>query len=90
VALSAKLSSKLSLSSTFKKQPNSLQVNLSSKLARNSKLTSDEHKKQLENNLYLYCGVGDYKLDFCSKKQTTVTPKDHSAVATASKKLSEK
>jgi len=47
-------------------------------------------KKHLENNLCLYCGVGDYKLDFYPKKQTTVTPKGHGALATTSKKLLEK
>ena len=60
--------SKLLLSSTPKKQPNTSWVDLSSKLASNGKLTSDEHKKHLENNLCLYCGVGDHKLDSCSKK----------------------
>ena len=76
-------SSKLSLSSAFKKQPNTLQVDLSSKLASNSKLTSDERKKHLESNLCLYCGTGDHKLDFCPKKQTTVSSKGYSALATA-------
>jgi len=76
-------SSKLSLSLVSKKQPNSPWVDLSSKLASNSKLTSDECKKCFKNNLCLYCGAGDYKLDFCSKKQTMVTPKGHGASATA-------
>jgi len=75
-------SSKSSLFSAFKKQPNSLQVDLSSKLASNGKLTSDEYKKHLKNNLYLYCGAGDYKLNFCPKKQTIVTSKGHNASAT--------
>ena len=66
---------KSSLSFASKKQPNFPQVDLSSKLASNGKLTSDEHKKYLKNNLCLYCSVGDYKLDSCPKKQTTVTPK---------------
>jgi len=89
-------SSKPSLSPTPKKQPNTLQVDLSSKLASNGKLTSDECKKRLENNLCLYCGAGDHKLDSCPKKQTTVSPKGCSASATtdtlaaASKKLLEK
>ena len=91
-----KTSSKSSLSPTPKKQPNSLWVNLSSKLASNGKLTSNKYKKHLKNNLYLYCGTGDYKLDSYLKKQTTVTPKDHDASTTAdtlvvtSKKPSEK
>ena len=55
-----------------------------------SKLTSDECKKHLKNNLCLYCGVRDYKLDFCSKKQTTVTSKSHGASATTFEKPSEK
>jgi len=76
-------SSKLSLSPAPKKQPNTPQVDLSSKLASNGKLTSDEHKKRLENNLCLYCGAGDHKLDSCPKKQTTVSPKGHGASATA-------
>jgi len=91
-----KTSLKSSLSPTPKKQPNSLWVNLSSKLASNGKLTSNKYKKHLKNNLYLYYGAGDYKLDSYLKKQTTVTPKDHDASTTAdtlvvtSKKPSEK
>jgi len=84
VASSAKSpSSKLSLSPTPKKQPNTLQVNLSFKLASNSKLTSNKCKKHLKNNLCLYCGAEDYKLDSCPKKQTIVSPKGCSASATA-------
>jgi len=83
-ALSAKnSSSKPSPSPTPEKQPNTPQVDLSSKLANNGKLTSDERKKCLENNLCLYCGAGDHKLDSYPKKQTTVSPKGHSASATA-------
>ena len=90
-ALSAKNpSSKPSLSPTPKKQPNTLWVNLSSKLTSNGKLTSNKHKKCLENNLYLYCGAGDHKLDSYSKKQTLVSPKGHSASAAASEKPLEK
>ena len=71
-------------------------MDLSFKLANNGKLTSNKYKKCLKNNLCLYCGVGDHKLDSCSKKQTTITPKGYSASATAnslavaSKKPSEK
>ena len=83
VASFAKTLSKSSLSPTHKKQPNTPWVDLSSKLANNSKLTSDEHKKHLENNLCLYCSIEDHKLDSYSKKQTTVTPKGHGASATA-------
>ena len=83
-------SPKLFLSSTPKKQSNTPWVDLSSKLASNGKLTSDECKKCLKNNLCLYCGAEDHKLDFCSKKQTMVTPKGYSASATAFEKPSEK
>ena len=89
-------SSKLSLSSAPKKQPNTLWVNLSSKLASNGKLTSDQCKKHLKNNLCLYCGAGDHKLDSCPKKQTMVSLKGCGASATvdspaaASEKPSEK
>ena len=83
-ALSAKNPSfKPSPSPAPKKQPNTPRVDLSSKLASNGKLTSNEHKKHLENNMCLYCGTGDYKLDSCPKKQTTVSPKGHGASATA-------
>jgi len=64
-------------------------VNLSSKLASNGKLTGDKHKKYFKNNLYLYCGVEDHKLDFCSKKQTIVTFKSYSISAITFEKLSE-
>jgi len=83
-------SSKLSLSPAPKKQPNTPWVDLSSKLASNGKLTSNKHKKHLENNLCFYYGTRDYKLDFCPKKQTMVSPKGCSASATASEKLLEK
>jgi len=58
-------------------------VDLSSKLASNSKLTGDKCKKWLENNLCLYHSAEDHKLDFCSKKQTMVTSKSHGVLATA-------
>jgi len=83
-------SSKSSPFPTPKKQPNTLRVDLSSKLASNGKLTSNKCKKHLENNLCLYCGAEDHKLDSCPKKQTMVSPKGHGASATASEKPSEK
>jgi len=76
-------SSKPSPSPAPKKQPNTPQVDLSSKLASNGKLTSNECKKRLKNNLCLYCSAGDHKLDSCPKKQTTVSPKGRGASATA-------
>ena len=82
-ASSIKSSSKSSLFSTPKKQSNSPWVDLSSKLTSNGKLTSDMCKKHLKNNMYLYCRAGDYKLNFCPKKQTMVTPKGYSTAATA-------
>jgi len=56
------LSSKSSPSTAPKKQPNTPWVDLSSKLASNGKLTSDECKK------CLYCSARDHKLDSCPKK----------------------
>ena len=76
-------SSKPPSSPAPKKQPNTPWVDLSSKLASNGKLISNKHKKHLENNLYLHCGEGDYKLDSCLKKQTMVSLKGCSALATA-------
>jgi len=76
-------SSKPSSSPAPKKQPNTPWVDLSSKLASNGKLTSDKCKKHLKNNLCLYCGAEDHKLDSCPKKQTTVSPKGRSASVTA-------
>jgi len=92
----AKASSSNMLSPTLKKQSNFLQVNLFSKLANNSKLTSDKYKKYLEKNLYLYCSAENHKLDSYSKKQTTVTSKGCSTLVATnsptaiSKKLLEK
>ena len=89
-------SSKSPSSPAPKKQSNTLWVDLSFKLANNGKLTSDECRKCLKNNLCLYCGAGDHKLDSCPKKQTTVSPKGHGAsitadtLAAASEKPSEK
>ena len=83
-ALSAKNpSSKPSPSPTFKKQPNTPRVDLSSKLASNGKLTSDKCKKHLKNNLCLYYSAEEHKLDSCPKKQTTVSSKGCSVLATA-------
>ena len=76
-------SSKSSPSPAPKKQLNTPWVDLSSKLASNGKLTSNKCKKHLENNLCLYCGAGDHKLDSCPKKQTTASPKGRGASATA-------
>ena len=54
--------------STSKKQSNSLWMNLFSKLANDGKLISDKYKKHFKNNLYLYCGVKDYKLNSYPQK----------------------
>ena len=58
-------------------------MDLSFKLASNGKLTSNECKKHLKNNLCLYYGAEDHKLDFCPKKQTMVTSKGRGALTTA-------
>jgi len=38
----------------------------------------------------VHCSTEDYKLNSCSKKQTIVTPKNHSTLAAISEKLVEK
>ena len=61
-------------------------------LANNIKLISNKYKKQLKK-IYVsivYCSIEDYKLNSCSKKQTTVTPKNHSTLTATSEKLLEK
>ena len=58
-------------------------MNLFFKLANNGKLTSDEFKKYLKNNLCLYYSIKDCKLNFCSKKQIIVTFKDYSTSVAA-------
>ena len=63
-------------------------MDFSSKLANNDKLTSDKHKKHLENNLYLYCSAKDYKLDFYLKNRSVSATTD--LLAAASKKPLEK
>ena len=44
-------------------------VDLSNKLGRDSKLNDNEHKCCIDNNLYLYCGSKDHKVDGCPRKQ---------------------
>ena len=44
-------------------------VDLSDKLGRDSKLNSNKHKRCINNNLCLYCGSKDHKIDECSRKQ---------------------
>ena len=58
-------------------------MKFSSKLANNDKLTSNKCKKHFRNNLYLYYGIRDHKLNSCPKKQTMVTSKECSALAAA-------
>jgi len=81
-------SSKPSPSPAPKKQPNTPWVDLSSKLASNGKLTSNERKKCLENNLCIYCGAGDHKLDSCPKGRGASATAD--TPAAVSEKPSEK
>jgi len=47
----------------------SLCVNLSDKLGRDSKLNGNERKRCIDNNLCLYCGSKDHKVDGCPRKQ---------------------
>jgi len=44
-------------------------VDLSDKLGREGKLNGNERKCCIDNNLCLYCGSKDHKVDGCSRKQ---------------------
>jgi len=44
-------------------------VDLSDKLGRDSKLNGNERKRRIDNNLCLYCGSKDHKVDGCPRKQ---------------------
>ena len=44
-------------------------VDLSNKLGRDGKLNSNEHKCYIDNNLCLYCGSKNHKVDRCPRKQ---------------------
>jgi len=44
-------------------------VDLSDKLDRDGKLNSNKHKRRIDNNLCLYCGSKDHKVDGCPRKQ---------------------
>jgi len=49
--------------------PSTPHVDLSDKLGRDRKLNSNEHKHCIDNNLCLYCGSKDHKVDGCPRKQ---------------------
>jgi len=44
-------------------------VDLSDKLGRDGRLNGNEHKCHIDNNLCLYCGSKDHKVDGCPRKQ---------------------
>ena len=44
-------------------------VDLFNKLDRDSKLNGNEHKYCIDNNLCLYCGSKDHKVNGCPRKQ---------------------
>jgi len=44
-------------------------VDLSDKLGRDGKLNGNERKRHIGNNLCLYCGSKDHKVDGCPRKQ---------------------
>jgi len=44
-------------------------IDLSDKLGRDGKLNSNERKRYIDNNLCLYCGSKDHKVDGCPRKQ---------------------
>jgi len=49
--------------------PSTPHVDLSDKLGRDSKLNGNERKRRIDNNLCLYCGLKDHKIDGCPRKQ---------------------
>ena len=49
--------------------PSTPHVDLSDKLGRDSKLNGNERKRRINNNLCLYCGLKDHKVDGCPRKQ---------------------
>jgi len=49
--------------------PSTPHVDLSDKLGRDGKLNSNERKCRIDNNLCLYCGSKDHKVDRCPRKQ---------------------
>jgi len=44
-------------------------VDLSDKLGRDGKLNGNKRKRYIDNNLCLYCGLKDHKVDGCPRKQ---------------------
>jgi len=49
--------------------PSTLRVDLSNKLDRDGKLNSNKRKRCIDNNLCLYCGSKDHKVDGFPRKQ---------------------
>jgi len=49
--------------------PSTPRVDLSDKLGRDGKLNGNERKHRIDNNLCLYCGSKDHKVDGCPRKQ---------------------
>jgi len=49
--------------------PSTPHIDLSDKLDRDGKLNSNERKCYIDNNLCLYCGSKDHKVDGCPRKQ---------------------
>ena len=49
--------------------PSTPRVDLSNKLGRDGKLNGNERKRRINNNLCLYCGSKDHKVDGCPRKQ---------------------
>ena len=49
--------------------PSTPRVDLSDKLGRDGKLNGNERKRRIDNNLCLYCGSKDHKVDGCPRKQ---------------------
>ena len=53
--------------------PSTPHVDFSNKLGKDSKLNGNERKRCIDNNLCLYCGSKDHKVDGCPRKQSVRT-----------------